>query len=356
MVMAQHPGGQALQRLVRALAPAGLALVLASSGAAAVDLQRGVVKYQAGDYEGALAEWRPLAEKNDPNALFNIGQAYRLGRGVKEDWAIALQFYERAGALGHVAAQGNAGTLLFYGAAPLQNKTSAIEWWQRAAANGDARSEYMLGVLHFNGEGVAKDWPRAYALTTRARDAGLPEASKSLDQMEKYLSDSDKTAGKQLAEQLRSASASGQPAVKQSDSSAAASQVRPDVAVPTRAAAEPAAKASVAKVPPPAADAMVKPVKAAPVPKKPAMAATPVTGAGWRVQLGSFGTEAAAQKAWSDISGANTALAGVSPGYTPTGTGGTRLQAGNYSERAGADALCAKLKAVNTPCFVVKVQ
>jgi uncharacterized protein len=322
------------------------------SAAHAADLQNGVVKYQAGDYEGALSEWRPLAEKNDPNALFNIGQAYRLGRGVKEDMTQALNYYQRAGALGHVAAQGNAGTLLYFGNAPLQNKEQAISWWQRAAANGDPRSQYMMGVLHFNGEGVQKDWPRAYGLTVQARDAGLPEASKALIQMEQYLTDADKAAGITLAEQYKTAQASGRPVIAADDNRAAVSNIRKDISAPTRAAATPGSGDSVT-----ASSLIVAPKKMAKSSTKQNVTETTPSGkGGWRVQLGAFSSEAAAERAWQDLSGNNAALAEAGPSYSPTGTGSFRLQAGNFATRTGADALCAKLKTENTPCFVVKSQ
>jgi uncharacterized protein len=311
------------------------------SAAYAADLQSGVVKYQAGDYEGALAEWRPLAEKNDPNALFNIGQAYRLGRGVKENAAQALGFYQRAGTLGHVAAQGNAGTLLFFSNPPLQNKEQAISWWQRAAANGDPRSQYMLGILHFNGEGLPKDWPRAYALTLQSKEAGLPESSKALTQMEQFLTDSDKTAGLKLAEEYKTAQASGRPVISKDDNRATTSSVRTDIPTPTRATAVQGTGESVTSN---------APVELAPAPQEPKVLSSPAKKAaragvskpalknGWRVQLGAFSSEAAAERAWQEFSGKNAALAEAGPNYSPTGTGSFRLQAGNYPTRIGADA------------------
>src|SRR3546814_14027710 len=52
----------------------------------------------------------------------------------------------------------------------------------RSAARGEPRAQYVLGTAHFNGDLAAKDWPRAYALTKRASDAGLALASARLVQ------------------------------------------------------------------------------------------------------------------------------------------------------------------------------
>jgi TPR repeat protein len=39
-----------------------------------------------------------------------------------------------------------------------QDFNSAVEWYQRAAAQGDSNAQYNLGVLYQLGEGVAQDY------------------------------------------------------------------------------------------------------------------------------------------------------------------------------------------------------
>lgn len=187
-------GSQMPKQLRTAIAVAALAgaTVLAGTtvltGAALADVQSGVVKYESGDFSGAIQDWLPLASENDPNALFNLGQIYRLGRGVDKDMPTARNYYERAARLGHVSAQGNLGTLYFF-AEPkeLKDQEKAVSWWQEAATNGDARSQYMLGVLFFNGDVVGRDWTRAYAWMNLAASAGLPEASQAETSMLKHM-------------------------------------------------------------------------------------------------------------------------------------------------------------------------
>ena len=38
-----------------------------------------------GDFDTALKEWLPLAEDGNPSAQYNIGQLYRIGRGVDRE-------------------------------------------------------------------------------------------------------------------------------------------------------------------------------------------------------------------------------------------------------------------------------
>ena len=53
--------------------------------AAAPTVKAGVEAWQKGDHAAAVGDLAPLAEKGDADAAFNLGQAYRLGRGVPAD-------------------------------------------------------------------------------------------------------------------------------------------------------------------------------------------------------------------------------------------------------------------------------
>src|SRR3546814_1986725 len=58
---------------------------------------------------------------------------------------------------------------------------------EKSAARGEPRAQYILGTALFNGENIGKDWKRAYATMTRANNAGLPQAAKSLSLMNQYI-------------------------------------------------------------------------------------------------------------------------------------------------------------------------
>src|SRR5580765_989063 len=84
---------------------AGLMIAVAAMPAAAQTVRAGIEAWQKGDMAGAVAIWRPLAEKGDADAAFNLGQAYRLGRGVPINLAAAQSWFERAASKGHLDAQ-----------------------------------------------------------------------------------------------------------------------------------------------------------------------------------------------------------------------------------------------------------
>src|ERR1044072_5534126 len=119
-----------------------LAIASATVPAGAQSVRSGIEAWQKGDVTGAVAIWRPLADKGDPDAAFNLGQAYRLGKGVPLDLAQAQDWLERAARKGHVHAPAHLGLLLF------QNGTrvSGMRWLKSAAEAGEPRAMLVVGT------------------------------------------------------------------------------------------------------------------------------------------------------------------------------------------------------------------
>jgi uncharacterized protein len=311
------------------LAIGGIGAFLAVAAPTKAAVEAGVKFYQAGDYNSAIAEWLPHAAQNDPAALFNLGQVYRLGRGVKADQAVAAQYYERSARYGHVSAMTNLAGIYYFSKGDLQDRKAAVMWWETAARAGDARARYMLGILYFNGEQVARDWPRAFALTQIAADEGIQEARSSLVDMRKHLTAEDISASDRLRQQM----APGVPMAEVELTLASASRPnRSGVSLPA-----------------------VSPAAAPMPPSRPKLLTTMPSGTRtlWRVQLGAYGATDGAQRAWDEARRAHGPIvASLSPAYVPAGAV-TKLQVGGFDERALAGAVCDRLKASGQTCFVV---
>lgn len=283
---------------------------------AIADVKAGVDLWAKRDFAGAVREWRPLAERGDADAQFNLGQAYKLGRGVPADLKIAQTWYEKAAQAGHEQAQANLGLILFQGG----KRAEAMPWIRKAAERGDPRAQYVYGTALFNGDIVKRDYPNAYAMMTRAAAQGLPQASGSLAEMDKHVPLADRQKGIVIARQMETG--------------------------PVRTAAATApAKTSVQAAP--------KIDKPAPKPQPQRTAsAGPAAGGGWRVQLGAYGSEAAARGQWQQMVRSIAALSSLRPTYEKAGAL-TRLRAGPLAGRAAADRTCAAAKAAGKACFVV---
>lgn len=294
------------------------ALLLAATPALA-DVKAGVDAWSRGDFNTAVAEWRGPAVAGDADAQFNLAQAYKLGRGVPIDLAMAESWYRKAAVQGHAQAEDNLGLTLFQEG----KKAEALPWLEKSVARDERRAELVLGTMLFNGDGATKDWPRAYALVTRASQQGLPQASQTLTQMDGYIPPEQKQQGLQLASTL--------------------AQTAKLAAIPTPAGPAPrsAPTRTPAARPAPIRTAEVPPSRPEPAPKpKPVAKPAPVPaarGGAWRIQLGAFGDEANARKLWAQV-GART---GGSVAYVKGG-GVTRVQATGFASKAAAQAACAK--------------
>ncbi|WP_068080543.1 SPOR domain-containing protein [Novosphingobium rosa] len=339
------------------------------------------------EYAAAIHEWQADADKGDPDAQFNLGQAYKWGKGVPQDLTRAEVLFAKAAAKGHTQAADNYGLLLFQRGQHAQ----AMPYLQAAADRGEKGALYLLGIAHFNGENVPKDWVRAYALETIANQPvdgqpPLPQARAALAQMDKFISMEDRQRGASLASELSTqieanrqrqfasndlgntvtpppAGASAPAPAPVETPHAAAPSPAPVVKAPSPPKDKPTPKpaprpTAPSETPNPAAThtppapktAATKPVPDAPkpAPAKPAPAKpVPVSG-NWKIQLGAFGVPANVDAQWAKASRLPE-VAGHPRQNVPTGKV-TRLMAGGYSEES-AKAACRKLVAAGITCI-----
>lgn len=288
-------------------------VALAAAPLSAQSVKAGIEAWQKADYARAVAIWSPLAENGDADAQFNLGQAYRLGRGVPTNLSRAKDWFERAAMRGHVDALTTLGLLLFQNG----EQTQGLKWLSQSAEQGEPRAMLVYGTALFNGDGVTQNPVLGYAYVSRAAAQGLAPAKETLAQLDKLMSVADRKKGVAIAK----AKAKAAPA-------------------PTSAP-----KAAVKK---PVQVAQARPK--ADKPAKPAAAPAPAVAASgaWRIQLGAFSQRGSAEALYRRVS-ASAALAGRRPFYIPVGSM-TRLQVGPFESRASAAAAC---RAVGQACFPV---
>ncbi len=350
---------------------AGFALALGSIPAAHADGKAGYDAWERGDWETALKNWRPLAIAGDAEAQYNMGQAYRLGRGVPVDLKIAEDWFRKS------ALAGNYKGRAAYGITMFQNgkRAEALPYLEEAAGHGDANAQYIYGTILFNGELVPRDYPRAYAMMTRASARGVKPAAAALAQMDRAIPKDDQMRGLALARAFELAESKPQgpegPEVAATAGPASLPRrttgpVRTTSLPPSEPAGLPPAPEEIGAPPvaPPVRIATPRPpVVKPPVVKPPVRVATAPTpaprspveaasGGTWRVQLGAFSESARANALWTSLRGKIGALAAYQPMIVKAGPI-TRLQAGPLASRAAADKLCASVKAAGQACVPV---
>ncbi len=347
------------------------------------DTVAGLDAWSRGAYDVAVKEWQAPAMAGDPEAQFNLGQAYKLGRGVQTDLNLALDWYLKAAAQGHVQAADSCGHLLHY----LQRVPEALPYLNASSDRGEPRAQYLLATELFNGTYIDKNWVRAYALMTRALSAGVAPAARSLAQMDQYIPLEQRKAATAIAAELEQQAKSrttAQPAgipintvpfvpdfgqapptpsagipINTSpftpDLPQAASPSTTEVSVnsPTSVAqAEPSAMADMAVTAAPGPAQADNPTPTGVIEPAPIEAIVPAQGA-WLVQLGAFANATNAQKLWTTLSKSIEELSRLKPMLSSYGKV-TRLQAGPFASKAAATEICAQVKAVGRQCLIVR--
>lgn len=288
-------------------------LVGAAAQLSAQSVKAGIDAWQRADYSKAVSIWRPLAESGDADAQFNLGQAYRLGRGTTINLGAAKTWFERAANAGHLDAQTTLGLLLFQNG----DQQQGLKWLRRAADQGEPRALLVYGTALYNGDAVPQDRLLGYAFVSRAAQQGLGPAKETLDQLDGLMAPGDRQKALVLARSIPNGAA-------RSASKPVKSVQAPLPKTPPKAAAP--------KAPPP------RVAKAAP---------SPATG-NWRIQLGAFTQRGSAEAMYRRVA-AKPALAGRGPAYVAAGNI-IRLQVGPFVSRQAAAAACATL---GTACFPV---
>jgi hypothetical protein len=300
---------------------ATLALAAAAPALAiqAKSVRDGIEAWQRSDYAQAIAIWRPLAAKGDSDAAFNLGQAYRLGRGAPVDLAAAKGWLEKAAKAGHLDAETTLGLLLFDSG----DHATGIQWLKKAAERGEPRAMLVYGTALFNGDSVTRDPLMAYAYVSRAAAQGLEPAKSTLGDMDGIIPVEVRRRAVEIA--LQQASENPAPGAK---------APKPSAKPPVKVAAKPPAPTQTEK------------------PKAtPSTAQTAAAASGkWRIQLGAFSKRSSAEDLYRKLS-RSAVLAGHQAFYVPA-AGVTRLQIGGFATRAAAAAACSSLK--GQPCFPVE--
>ncbi len=121
-----------------------------------------------------------VGEPDAAQAQFDLGVAYDLGQGVRQDTAQACRWYCRAGEQGLVLGQFNIAIMYDAGRCGPRDANAAAEWYGRAAASGYARAEYNLAQMYATGDGVPRNPAQVAAWYGEAARHGVTAATDAL--------------------------------------------------------------------------------------------------------------------------------------------------------------------------------
>jgi TPR repeat protein len=85
-----------------------------------------------------------------------------------------VQWYRKAADQGNATAENSLGVMYRIGQGVSRDKEEAVRWYRKAAKQGNPQSLFNMGVSYYNGDGVPSDPNLAYAWFLLAQEAGNP--------------------------------------------------------------------------------------------------------------------------------------------------------------------------------------
>ena len=191
----------------------GLCLVFVFDSYTGIDVFH-VFKYEA---EVTALKYRMAAEQGHAGAQGSLGMCYANGDGVETNKADAVKWCRKAAEQGEGHAQFMLGMFYYFGDGVNQNKEEAtkwfdaiqerdplmqyawgcnflrlrapeltkeaVEWFRKAAEQGEAHAQFMLGMCYFNGVGITQDKTEAVKWLQKAAKQGHEGAKKAFTEI-----------------------------------------------------------------------------------------------------------------------------------------------------------------------------
>jgi len=133
-----------------------------------------------------LAELASSAEAGNSAASLELGDIYREGEQVAQDWKAAFRWYHLGATQGDAKAQNNLGTMYQNGLGCEPDSTLAVHWYRQSAQQGDAVAQFNLGKRFQVGDGADLDLAEAAHWYTLAAQQGNTDAICDLGTMMRF--------------------------------------------------------------------------------------------------------------------------------------------------------------------------
>lgn len=120
---------------------------------------------------------------NDIASCLWIANTYFIGNGVEQDYVKAVEWYTKAAEQGNADAQNMLGYCYSLGNGVAINLYKAYEWVKKAAEQGHADAQYNLGDCYYNGKGVTQNYNEAVKWYRNAAEQGHEDAINRLREL-----------------------------------------------------------------------------------------------------------------------------------------------------------------------------
>lgn len=191
---------QAIAAITAAEAEPAIVVLAQRTGETPARYQAALSLLQADNAVDAVALLRELAGENYAPAQFRLAKAYERGEGVRADVSSARQWTERAASNGNVRAMHDLGVYNAMGQGAPADEAAAFRWFRQAAEYGLADSQYNLGLLYQQGRGVTQSADEALFWFSLAARQGDEAAIQRAAAIEEAVSDVQREQARARAE------------------------------------------------------------------------------------------------------------------------------------------------------------
>lgn len=120
------------------------------------------------DYKKAMSWYQVAAKQNNNNAQYSISYMYAMGQGVDQSYEQARIWSEKAAQQGNSMAEFMLANMYLKGLSVEKNYSTALEWFQKAADQDNPDAQYSLALMHANGLGVKINYFKAREFLEKA--------------------------------------------------------------------------------------------------------------------------------------------------------------------------------------------
>lgn len=131
----------------------------------------------------SLTELKSRANRNDVEAIAELGRRYSAGIGVLQDIDKAKKLYSKAANSGDPTAQNELAGAYDYGLFGEENPQQAVYWYRNAAELGFAPAQYNIGHMLQYGRGVERNLSEALSFYKKAAKQNFPPAQSAIGVM-----------------------------------------------------------------------------------------------------------------------------------------------------------------------------
>lgn len=156
------------------------------------------------DKEERVRDLRPRAEQGQADAQQLLCYMHAQGYGVPQDTVEAVQWWRKAAEQGNVEAQSDLGVTYSCGEVRVPRDYSEAAKWLRLASDwGDVVAQNDLAEMYRDGKGVPQDYALAHMWFNLAAAKGNADANKSRDDLAQKMTPDQIAEAQRLAREWK---------------------------------------------------------------------------------------------------------------------------------------------------------